>query len=737
MFFSSTNQVSCYYLIDNPRKLSWLVNELEYTSEFAFDIETNHPTIKSKKKPPNFIERVCGMSFSWGRSGPVHPWEPGSSAYIPLTRGGSDFWGSRQNVIIQTLKNILESDISKVAQYGKFDVHKLCRFLDIKVRKFDFDVGLAHSLIDEERLKSSHALKSDFNKKGKISKYGMSDVYLQEGTSSFKNDLEAALNHYDPDYRRYSKVPLDILYPYGCSDTDYTLALKYVFEPILKQEGMEWLFHNITMKLQHELVLTELHGMPLDLYKAREIGSEQEKIMKDCFDEAFIIHDEKFDLASATQIGRILFETLGLDGGKRNKTGWVTDSEALEKIDHPLIDVILKFRRAQKIYGSFIVPALEGVEEVTDNNSVGWVHMTYYPDSLTGRLKGSAPNLTALPRPENGGIVVKSAWAGGEEYRFIFKDYSQIELRFIAHCSGEPVWIEGFKAGYDMHAAMAQKIWHPDLSVDEVKKNHEEDRSNAKAVNFGIAFGKSIWTLSQDLNISYEEAEKLVNQDYFGAAPVLKNWIDDMHEFVRLNGYVNNIFGRRRHLPNAQLEVPTDVYWPKRNVRSKCYRKGPNLEYIGLRYEIDKWEEFVNSLNDKIVSECIRNKNNSYFFKCLSCSHMCQCLISTEVKRINGLINQAMRQAVNSPIQGGASDMINLAWIYIGNELRNQRLDASVVLNVHDELNVYSHISCIEQASKIMDYYMCENMERITQFSVPLVVDTEIVHRWSDKYATD
>lgn len=739
MFFQLTKEVLSYLLIDNPKKLSWLLNELSGLDEFSFDIETNHPTA-GNKKPSDFVECISGVSFAWGRKSVEFPWKHGNAAYIPLTKfDDSPFWNSRQDAVVAAVKEILESDVPKVAQYGKFDIYKLCKLLNIMVKNFSFDTHLAHSLLDEERTKSSHALKSDFDKSGKTTKLGMADVYLGMGASQFKDDLESAMDHYDPIYRRYSKVPLDILYVYGCSDSDYTLSLKHVFEPMLEREGMTWVFQNIVMKLQTELAISEICGMPLDLEVANEIKVKQEEIMNDCLAEAKRICKKDVDLASPTQVGKVLFEDLAIPGGKRNKQGWMTESEILSDIDHPIIDVILHFRRAQKIYGSFVMPALEKVEEITNDGRVGWVHMTYFPDSLTGRLRGSDPNLTALPRPENGGDIVKSMWAGGGDYKFIFKDYSQIELRFIAHCSDEPIWIDGFNKGYDMHAAMAQRIWHPDKSIDEVKLHYQEDRSNAKAVNFGIAFGKSIYTLSQDLGISYEEADKLINTDYFGAAPTLKGWIDYIHEFARLNGYVYNIFGRRRHLPNAMLKIPEYLRWPDRMNRPSCYRMGPSFNLLSLdndwnENDEDSWYKLIDRVDEGDIKELINKCGNNYFGKCLGCKHMFSCVFNTEVKRISGLVGKAMRQAVNSPIQGGASDMINLAWIRIGQELRRQKLDAYIPLDVHDELVGYSHVSCVEATSRIMDYYMTTNMREFTQFKVPLVVDTSIVSRWSDKY---
>jgi DNA polymerase I-like protein with 3'-5' exonuclease and polymerase domains len=564
--------------------------------------------------------------------------------------------------------------------------------------------------------------------KGNVVKLGMSDVYLMEGSSAQKDDLDTALDHYDPIYRRYSAVPLNILYPYGCADADYTLSLKYVFEPMLQAESLLWVFRNITMRLQHELTLMELHGVPLDLARAKQVEADQHAIMAQCNAEAHRLIGRSFDLGSPDQVGKLLFDELGLPGGTRGKAGWTTDSDALEGIDHPVVKQILRFRRAQKIQGTYASAFLKEVTEITNDGQVGWIHMTYYPDTVTGRLRGSDPSLLTLPKPEKGGMIVKSMLAGGEDYRFVFKDYSQIELKFIAHCSGEPVWVEGFNAGYDMHAAMAQRIWHPDLSVSDIKSQYPEDRSKAKTVNFGIAYGESVWSLAKELGLSFDDADKLINYDYFGAAPVLKAWIDRVQGDAKRDGYVHNIWGRRRHLPDATLPEPLGMPWPDNAKEVGCYRRGPELSVLNL--EVKDLE----NLQSPVLRDMIKNLGNGNYKFCTKCDMVKSCLVNGEKKRVKSLIGRAMRQAINAPIQGGAADMVNLALILIAEELRNQRLDAAVVMNIHDELCVYSHTSCVDQVDRIMDYYMCDYMQILTQFRVPITVDTSIVHRWSDKH---
>ncbi len=728
MFFSNREIPPGYHLIDNPKKLSWLANELSDVEEMGFDIETNHPTIKSKAKPEGFKEALTGISFSWNYK-PQKVWTPGTAAYVPIRKADdAPFWGSRQDVALKIISEILDSDIDKTAQNGKFDVYKLCVLEDIRVKKFTFDIMLAHDLIDEARLVSSHALKSDFNKDGKIVKLGTSDAYLDTSASQYKDDMASELKFYDDKYKRYSKVPLKTLYPYGCGDSDYLLPLKYIFKQKLIDEGMLWIFDNLIMPLQHELTMAELHGVPLDIKMAECIQMDQERIM---YDLNSIVHKAcgvEFNIGSEKQLGTVLFETLGLKGQRNEHGAWKVDGDSLKRLDHPAIEPISKWKRAQKIRGSFAVPALREVEEITNDGRIGWVHPSYFIPTLTGRLTMGDPVLNALPRPENGGDIVKSMWCAASDYRFIFKDFSQIELREIAHFSQEPLWVDGFRAGHDMHSAMAQKIWHPDCEVSDIKKLHGASRSKAKGVNFGIAFGKTIWSLARDLGITTDEADILINRDYYGAAPVLKTWIDDMHQHAVDYGYVYNIFGRMRHLPDAQLEVPEGVYWPKKNIRPKCYRNGPRLTDVELEYD-DMFRVYDDDLKLRV-----RQTGKEILMKCVECLCLKSCIVNGYVKYISGRFQKAMRQAVNAPIQGSAVDMASICMVWIGQELRNQGLDASVILHLHDELGIYCHHSCVEQVCKIMDYFMTDYLVKFTNFSVPIPVDTAICQRWSDKH---
>lgn len=733
MFFSELKIPPTYYLIDDYRRMGWLKKELLNSREFAFDIETNHPTVKSKEHKRRFFKekkaRTCGISFAWGRDSVSTPWKPGLAAYVPLsTADDYDYWGKRQPFIMETIKEILLSPVPKVAQNGKFDTKCLLRFDDLEVYNFWFDTMLAHGLLDEENLVSSHALKSKFNKDGSVASLGMADAYLDTSASQFKEDLDDALEHYDKQLKRYSKVPLQVLYPYGCADADLTLSLRIVFSQMLADEGMSNVFHDIVMPTQRHLMQAEVHGMPLDIQRATEEKTrlQTEADVQEARVLAVIGH--KINIGSDQQLGALLFDNYNLPGGRRNKHGWVVDAEALGKLDHPIIEPLLKFRSAYKMLGTYVDGPLEQVEETTHQGSLGWVHTDYYINSLTGRLRSNDPNLSNLSRPENGGLTAKGIYCCPEDYRFIFMDYSQAELRVAAHLSQEPAWIDAFHQGVDVHSLMAVRAFGLDCDPSEVATRYKSKRSDAKAVSFGILFGQSSFALAESLGMSIEEAEFLINEEYFGAAPVLKSWIDNQHAHAKYHGYVCNQFGRRRHLPDAQLVVPNGMRWPERDVRPSCYRNGPYLAAL----DIDP--EDMHILTAPIIKQQIHGSGHREWLKCMDCSYTHSCVVNREVKYVKSKVAAAMRVAVNMPVQGGSVDIVSKALALIGDEYRRQRLDAVPVMHIHDEICVFVHVSQVEIAKRIMEFYMSDYMVKYANLCVPMPVDGEVCRRWGSKH---
>jgi len=729
VFFSDVKIPDSYYLVDTPRDFSWLKQLLLSQDEFAFDIEANSPTTKSKKLQAQWgaeaLPKVCGISFSWNRKVVEHPWSPGYAAYIPLSRtDDTDYWGSRQDKIWEGLSDILTSSIPKTAFNNKYDVSTLFKILGIRTQECVYDPMLMKALLDEEKLVSFFSLKSNYSDAGDITKLGCSDAYLDIDGSAFKRDLDETLKYYDPKYKRYSKVPLKVIYPYGCADSDLALSLKMVFKHMLEEEGMWWLFEQLIMPLSHVIMRGELHGAPLDLFRAAEVRDCQKATMEDSewwFKE---LSGLEVNIGSDKQLGDALFNQMGLRGTRTDKGNWKTDVDTLRGLDHPVVAPLVRFAKAKAIHNNYAVASLSRVKEVSHGGATGWVHADFQIYSKTGRLRCFDPNLATLPRTENGGDIVKSMWACPDGYRFIFKDFSQVEMRVASHLSQEPVWLDAFNQGKDMHAATAHKVFGLDCAIEDVKKFYPEKRSAAKAVNFGIIYGESVWGLAENLKISVEEAQQIID-DYFASAQVLKQYIDNVHSKVEWEGQVVNIFGRVRHLPDATVPLLSPLKWPENT--PKCYRRGPTIKWLGVDLD-DMYDLSGDQMKDQI-----RIHEGGAFSYCLNCKYVKSCVVNREVKYVKSKVNGAKRQAVNAPIQSTAVDMCSFCMIWSAHEFDRQGLDATPILHLHDEIGVYCKDEHVESAERIMEYYMTEYLRQFTNFSVPLLTDTEIVQRWSDK----
>jgi len=502
----------------------------------------------------------------------------------------------------------------------------------------------------------------------------------------------------------------------------------FIFREMIEEEGMTWLFENVVMPLSHAVMVLELNGMPLDIERARKIVEDQTAIMEESQKEVWQTLGKEFNVGSNEQLGKILFEELKLPGEKGDHGKWKVDVEALSVFEHPVIPAVLKYRRAQKIGSTYAEAALSLVREVSADGKTGYVHTSYFLDSLTGRLKSNNPNLCNLPRHENGGDIVKSMWVCPEDYVFIFKDFSQIELRVAAHLSGEPLWVDNFHKGVDVHSSTAKIVFNLPCEIAEVKKLYKEKRTAAKVANFGVLFGMTAYALSKKLGMTYEAADKFINVDYFGGVPVLKSWIDAVEEFVRTNGYVTNMFGRRRHMPEAMVEIPSSMKWPDDSVRPNCYREGPYCSWLG----IDPAD--MRSLDELKIKQLINLRGRlNQFTHCLSCPYIVSCLVNREVKFIKSKVSRSLRQAVNLPVQGGASDLVSLCLIGITETLKSEQMNACTVLDVHDELICMAHVSEVERVGRVMDYYMTDWVKEYTHFSVPLEVSTAIARCWGDK----
>lgn len=311
----------------------------------------------------------------------------------------------------------------------------------------------------------------------------------------------------------------------------------------LKNNGMEELFYNIELPLIYSLNRMEKEGIRLDATSLKEYGlmlkESIEKLEKDIYTQCNV----EFNINSPKQLGEVLFEKMGLKGGKKTKTGYSTSADVLEKLkeENPVIKDILEYRQLTKLKSTYADGLINYVE------ADGRIHGTFNQTiTATGRISSTEPNLQNIPIRMPLGSLIRKVFIPKENCVFVDADYSQIELRILAHMSEDESLIEAYNSGMDIHSITASKVFN--VPLEQVTK---QQRSNAKAVNFGIVYGMSAFGLSQDLSISRKEATEYINQ-YFETYPKVKEYLDNIVAFAKEKGYVKTLFGRKRPIPELK-----------------------------------------------------------------------------------------------------------------------------------------------------------------------------------------
>lgn len=311
----------------------------------------------------------------------------------------------------------------------------------------------------------------------------------------------------------------------------------------LKNNGMEELYYNIELPLIYSLNRMEKEGIRLDATSLKEYGlmlkESIEKLEKDIYTQCNV----EFNINSPKQLGEVLFEKMGLKGGKKTKTGYSTSADVLEKLkeENPVIKDILEYRQLTKLKSTYADGLINYVE------ADGRIHGTFNQTiTATGRISSTEPNLQNIPIRMPLGSLIRKVFIPKENCVFVDADYSQIELRILAHMSEDESLIEAYNSGMDIHSITASKVFN--VPLEQVTK---QQRSNAKAVNFGIVYGMSAFGLSQDLSISRKEATEYINQ-YFETYPKVKEYLDNIVAFAKEKGYVKTLFGRKRPIPELK-----------------------------------------------------------------------------------------------------------------------------------------------------------------------------------------
>ena len=592
------NTTHHYVLVNDAAAIDALVKELQSVTEICFDTETTHID-------PMMAELV-GISFSY---------KTGEGYYIPCPADRK----ATEQILAQLAPLFTDENKRWVGQNIKYDLLVLKNY-GVAPAGSLFDTMLAHYLIEPEGRRSMDLLSAQY--------LGYEPVHIDELIGK-KGKHQGTMRD----------VEVEKVKEYAAEDADITLQLKQIFTPQLEQKEVQRVFDEVETPLVRVLTDMEFEGVRVDegfLHEySRLLDEEARQAEKSVYEQAGV----KFNLASPKQLGEVLFDKLQLDpSAKKTKTGqYQTGEDVLTKLatkGHKIVDDILAFRELTKLKSTYVdaLPAMI-------HPRTGRVHTSYAQAvAVTGRLSSNNPNLQNIPiRTARGREIRKAFIPRDKEHILLSADYSQIELRIVAAISGDPNMCEAFRLGKDIHTATAAKVYG--VAEADVTK---EMRYKAKSVNFGIIYGQGAFGLADNLGISRTEAKEIID-NYKKEFTGIQQYMDDMVNFAKENGYVQTVMGRKR------------------------------------------WLRDINSSNFTVRGFAERN-------------------------------------AINSPIQGTAADMIKLAMIRIHKAMQQEKLRSKMILQVHDELVFDAHRSEVDTLKSLI----LENMRAALPLPNNVPVEAEV-----------
>lgn len=492
-----------YQLIDTETKRSEIIQKLLTTEILAIDTETTGTE-------PMDAELV-GMSFSDAEN---------RAYYVPVPAEHEEALK-----IVNEFRPLFENEQTmKVGQNIKYDMLILQNY-GVQVKGKLFDTMLAHYVLQPELRHNMDYL---------------AEIYLHYQTIH----IDELIGARGKNQKSMRDLPPEEVYRYACEDADVTLKLKNVLEKELKEQGAEQLFYEIEMPLVPVLVNIESNGVLLDTEALKQSSEHFTLRLQELEKEVYQLAGESFNISSAKQVGEILFDKLRIvEKAKKTKTGqYVTSEEVLQgyRGKHDIIGKILDYRGLKKLLSTYI----DALPQLI-NPRTGRIHTSFNQAvTATGRLSSSNPNLQNIPIRDEDGKEIRKAFIPDPGCEFFSADYSQIELRIMAHLSEDRNMIDAFCSGHDIHAATAAKIYKVD--IDKVTSDM---RRKAKTANFGIIYGISVFGLAERMNVSRQEAKELID-GYFETYPQVKEYMDQSIQVARENGYVETIFHRKRYLPD-------------------------------------------------------------------------------------------------------------------------------------------------------------------------------------------
>jgi DNA polymerase-1 len=592
-----------FRVITDRAELEALVARLREVEEFSLDLETTGPD-------PHSAE-IVGIALAW---------EPYRGYYIPVGHLGGGEQLPLEEVLAR-LRPLLEAECPRViGQNIKYDLEVLARY-GIELSGIAFDAMVAHWLLYPNA--PSHALEVIVREE------------LGEKVQSYKELLA------EGGEGEMREVPLARAGRYAAEDAEVVCRLRAPLTEKLRQQELLPLFQEVEIPLIRVLAWMERRGVLLDVEALRQQGKELEIMLEKLRQELFALAGGPFNPGSVPQVREVLYSRLKLPVLAKTKTGPSTDAQVLRELSalHELPAKLIAYRELEKLRNTYIEKLPQYV-----NPRTGRVHTSFnQTGTATGRLSSSEPNLQNIPARHEVGVDIRRAFVAPPGKLFLAADYSQIELRVLAHLSGDENLIEAFKSGEDLHRRTAAEIFgvRPE-AVDS------RMRTVAKRVNFGIVYGISPYGLARDLGISQEEAKEFI-QRFFTAYPKVREFVDRMVREAKERGYALTLLGRRRPLPGLSSEDKSRQGYERRN-------------------------------------------------------------------------------AINTPIQGSAADLMKLAMLEVHRRWERGELAAEMVLQIHDELIFEVEEGGAEQAEEVVR----EAMEGVWELAVPLRVDIKLGRHWGE-----
>jgi DNA polymerase-1 len=595
-------------VLDKQSFENW-VNKLINADQFAFDTETT--SLDYMKA------RIVGVSFAV---------EVGEAAYVPFAH---DYLDAPEQLseqdVLGGLKSLLEDENKKkIGQNLKYDAHVLANH------------GIRLKGIAQDSMLESYVLDS-------TKRHGMDDLALRllgHNTIHFEDIAGKGVKQLT-----FNQIDLEQAGPYAAEDADITLQIHQKLKEALDEEPtLKSIYEDIELPLLNVLINIERNGVKIDVAMLQQQSKQLAERLKELEQQAYDEAGETFNLASPKQLSAILFEKLKIPTKKKTKTGqYSTAEDVLQElaIDNALPRILLEHRSVSKLKSTYTDKLPLQVNEKT-----GRVHTSYNQTvAATGRLSSTDPNLQNIPVRSEEGRRIRQAFIAPKGYKMLAADYSQVELRIMAHLSEDKNLLKAFADGIDVHRATAAEVFA--VALDEVEP---DQRRAAKAINFGLIYGMSAFGLAKQLNIGRYEAQDYIDV-YFARYPGVKVYMEKTRELAHDRGYVETVFGRRLYLPEINS------------------RNGQRRQY-------------------------------------------------------------AERTAINAPMQGTAADIIKRAMIAVDRVLATSKLDAKVVMQVHDELVV----EVLEKDVEAVADLLRTEMEQAATLKVPLVVDIGIGDNWDEAH---